>query len=175
MNVNGSKKLYHHSKKSYFFSLTTGPFGGSCQIHGPIPPVPHSESDDLTAVPDLDMGPPSGIKSPIINNPAFSHSKCPPRVHRSCFCVRFIAEHTKMQEDSTKVCYSFMFFILYIYIPSYNKCCNATIQLLITIRSTFYYIHPTKGPLYSRTFMDFDISCYSTSIVHGQATQLVIC
>uniref|UniRef100_T1GB09 Uncharacterized protein n=1 Tax=Megaselia scalaris TaxID=36166 RepID=T1GB09_MEGSC len=84
-------------------SLTTGPFGGSCQIHGPIPPVPHSESDDLTAVPDLDMGPPSGIKSPILNNPAFSHNKCPPRVHRSCFCVRFIAEHTKMQEDSTKV------------------------------------------------------------------------
>ncbi|XP_055385028.1 acetylcholine receptor subunit alpha-like isoform X2 [Condylostylus longicornis] len=87
-------------------SLTgTGPFGGSCQIHGPIPPIPHSESDDLTAVPDLDMGQPptSGIKSPIINNPAFSHSKCPPRVHRSCFCVRFIAEHTKMQEDSTKV------------------------------------------------------------------------
>lgn len=95
-------------KIHYFYSLTTGPFGGSCQIHGPIPPVPHSESDDLTAVPDLDMGPPSGIKSPILNNPAFSHSKCPPRVHRSCFCVRFIAEHTKMQEDSTKVCYKFI-------------------------------------------------------------------
>ncbi|XP_055852779.1 acetylcholine receptor subunit alpha-like isoform X4 [Episyrphus balteatus] len=85
-------------------SLTgTGPFGGSCQIHGPIPTLPQSGSNDLSAVPDLDMGPPTGIKSPIINNPAFSHSKCPPRVHRSCFCVRFIAEHTKMQEDSTKV------------------------------------------------------------------------
>ncbi|XP_055852777.1 acetylcholine receptor subunit alpha-like isoform X2 [Episyrphus balteatus] len=87
-----------------FCSLTgTGPFGGSCQIHGPIPTLPQSGSNDLSAVPDLDMGPPTGIKSPIINNPAFSHSKCPPRVHRSCFCVRFIAEHTKMQEDSTKV------------------------------------------------------------------------
>ena len=93
------------SKKTISCSLSgTGPFGGSCQIHGPIPTMPHSESDDLTAVPDLDIGQPaSGIKSPIINNPAFSHSKCPPRVHKSCFCVRFIAEHTKMQEDSTKV------------------------------------------------------------------------
>ncbi|CAD7077041.1 unnamed protein product [Hermetia illucens] len=87
-------------------SLTgTGPFGGSCQIHGPIPPIPQSASDDLpgVGVPDFgDIGP-SGIKSPIIDNPAFSHSRCPPRVHKSCFCVRFIAEHTKMQEDSTKV------------------------------------------------------------------------
>ncbi|KAM7362205.1 nicotinic acetylcholine receptor alpha4 isoform 2-T2 [Cochliomyia hominivorax] len=84
-------------------SLTgSGPFGGSCQIHGPIPPLTQSESDDMTAVPDLEVGP-SGLKSPILTNPAFSHSKCPPRVHRSCFCVQFIAEHTKMQEDSTKV------------------------------------------------------------------------
>ncbi|XP_062126666.1 acetylcholine receptor subunit alpha-like isoform X7 [Drosophila sulfurigaster albostrigata] len=84
-------------------SLTsTGPFGGSCQVHGPLPQLTHSSSEDLTAVPDLDIGN-SGIRSPILNNPAFSHSKCPPRVHRSCFCVRFIAEHTKMQEDSTKV------------------------------------------------------------------------
>lgn len=86
------------------FSLTsTGPFGGSCQVHGPLPQLTHSSSEDLTAVPDLEIGN-TGIKSPILNNPAFSHSKCPPKVHRSCFCVRFIAEHTKMQEDSTKVC-----------------------------------------------------------------------
>ncbi|XP_075147158.1 nicotinic acetylcholine receptor alpha4 isoform X3 [Haematobia irritans] len=84
-------------------SLTaTGPFGGSCQIHGPIPPLTQSESDDMTAVPDLEVGP-SGIKSPILANAGFSHTKCPPRVHRSCFCVQFIAEHTRMQEDSTKV------------------------------------------------------------------------
>jgi nicotinic acetylcholine receptor len=42
-------------------------------------------------------------KSPILNNPAFSHSNCPPQVHKSCFCVRFIAEHTRMLEESTKV------------------------------------------------------------------------
>lgn len=36
--------------------------------------------------------------------PGFSHSACPPEVHKTCFCVRFIAEHTRMLEDSTKVC-----------------------------------------------------------------------
>lgn len=75
----------------------SGPFG-SCQIHGSMP-MPQSESDDLSNIPDIDS---AGIKSPI-NNPGFSHSKCPPEIHRSCFCVRFIAEHTKLLEDSTKV------------------------------------------------------------------------
>ncbi|XP_063930570.1 acetylcholine receptor subunit alpha-like isoform X2 [Zophobas morio] len=76
-----------------------GPFGGSCQIHGPVAPLPHSESEDLTVSGEAD----NGIKSPVLRNPAFSHSRCPPEIHKSCFCVRFIAEHTKMLEDSTKV------------------------------------------------------------------------
>lgn len=96
--------------KLHFCSfLATGPFGGSCQIHGPIPIGGQSESEDLStsATPiDAETGT-GGIKSPIIRNPpkppAFSHSYCPSEIHRSCFCVRFIAEHTKMQEDSTKV------------------------------------------------------------------------
>nr|XP_032296697.1 acetylcholine receptor subunit alpha-like isoform X3 [Drosophila virilis] len=103
--INFLPKFLFIKRPTYNFetSLTsTGPFGGSCQVHGPLPQITHSSSDDLTAVPDLDSGN-SGMKSPILKNPAFSHSKCPPRVHRSCFCVRFIAEHTKMQEDSTKV------------------------------------------------------------------------
>lgn len=82
----------------YIYSLSgTGPFGGSCQIHGPVP-LPHSESEDLST--DIDVG---EIKSPVMKNPAYSHINCPPEVHKSCFCVRFIAEHTKMLEDSTKV------------------------------------------------------------------------
>lgn len=81
----------------FIFSLADGGlrFGGSCQIHGPI--LPQSESEDLT----LTEG--EEVKSPVLRNPAFSHSKCPPEIHKSCFCVRFIAEHTKMLEDSTKV------------------------------------------------------------------------
>lgn len=53
-------------------------------------------AEDVTAASGED-------KSPILNNPAFSHSNCPPEVHKSCFCVRFIAEHTRMLEESTKV------------------------------------------------------------------------
>uniref|UniRef100_A0A182PV66 Neurotransmitter-gated ion-channel transmembrane domain-containing protein n=1 Tax=Anopheles epiroticus TaxID=199890 RepID=A0A182PV66_9DIPT len=87
----------------YLPSLSgTGPFGGSCQIHGPIQ-LPHSESEELSMSTAADTAVPSGIKSPAFKQPAFSHAVCSTEVHRSCFCVRFIAEHTKMLEDSTKV------------------------------------------------------------------------
>lgn len=78
-----------------------GTFGGSCQIHGELP-LAASESESLPQLTD-GREDASGLKSPIIKNPAYSHQYCPPEVHRSCFCVRFIAEHTKLQEDSTKV------------------------------------------------------------------------
>lgn len=87
------------------FSLTTGPFGGSCQIHGPI----SMESEEITmSMSTLDVDPPpitqpDRVKSPIIKNPGYSHLHCPTELHRSCFCVRFIAEHTRMLEDSVKV------------------------------------------------------------------------
>ncbi|CAD6215557.1 GSCOCG00000367001-RA-CDS [Cotesia congregata] len=75
-------------------------FGGSCLIHGPIPPLPlNAECEDLPGVAGIE-----DIKSPVLRNSStFSHSCCPPEIHRSCICVRFIAEHTKMLEDSTKV------------------------------------------------------------------------
>nr|WUR05314.1 nicotinic acetylcholine receptor alpha 4 subunit [Orius laevigatus] len=69
-------------------------FGGSCQIHGPS--LVSADTEEITL--SESKSPP-----PIIRSPAFSHSKCPQPMHKSCFCVRFIAEHTKMQEDSTKV------------------------------------------------------------------------
>lgn len=84
------------------FSIADGgPFGGSCQIHGPVPSaIPPSQSEDMPT----DGDGVADVKSPVLlRNPAYSHSKCPPEVHKSCFCVRFIAEHTKMLEDSTKV------------------------------------------------------------------------
>ncbi|XP_044584231.1 acetylcholine receptor subunit alpha-like isoform X1 [Cotesia glomerata] len=75
-------------------------FGGSCLIHGPIPPLPlNAECEDLPGAAGIE-----DIKSPVLRNSStFSHSSCPPEIHRSCICVRFIAEHTKMLEDSTKV------------------------------------------------------------------------
>lgn len=88
-----------------YFSLT-GPFGGSCQIHGPI----SMESEEITmSMSTLDVDPPppttqpDRVKSPILKNSGYSHSHCPTALHRTCFCVSFIAEHTRMLEDSVKV------------------------------------------------------------------------
>ncbi|XP_020279820.1 acetylcholine receptor subunit alpha-like isoform X2 [Pseudomyrmex gracilis] len=85
-------------------SLTDGArFGGSCLIHGPpLPPLQlHTECEDFSGSVDVGV---EEVKSPVLRSPpAFSHSRCPPELHRSCICVRFIAEHTKMLEDSTKV------------------------------------------------------------------------
>ncbi|XP_058445599.1 acetylcholine receptor subunit alpha-like isoform X5 [Malaya genurostris] len=95
--------IENHRSNFQLHSLSgTGPFGGSCQIHGPLQ-VAHSESEDMSLSTAADTAVPSGIKSPVFKQPPFSHSSCPIEVHRSCFCVRFIAEHTKMLEDSTKV------------------------------------------------------------------------
>lgn len=99
------------------FSLADGGplFGGSCQIHGPL----QSESEELN-LSDLGGIVTGGedLKSPILKNPAFSHSMCPPEVHKSCFCVRFIAEHTKMLEDSTKVTSLVFFTRFFLYLIS---------------------------------------------------------
>lgn len=93
---------------TYFYSSLAdgGPFGSTCQIHGPMVSTPATGSEDITE--SLDNGGteggPGGLKSPLLlKNPAFSHTRCPLEVHKTCFCVRFIAEHTKMVEDSTKV------------------------------------------------------------------------
>lgn len=77
-------------------------FSSGCQIHGPSAVTFSSllsqelSSSEMNTMDDNN-------KSPIMNNPAFLHSSCPPAMHKSCFCVRLIAEHTKMLEDSTKV------------------------------------------------------------------------
>lgn len=88
---------YSHRYRNFSSLADGGPFGGSCQIHGPVP-IPQPTPEELPAPGDGEQ-----IKSPVLRNPAFSHSRCPPEIHKSCFCVRFIAEHTKMLEDSTKV------------------------------------------------------------------------
>jgi hypothetical protein len=89
-----------------------GPLSGSCQIHGPALVLQSESTDELS----------DSNKSPVLRNPAFSHSACPPEVHKSCFCVRFIAEHTKMLEDSTKVS------VLVKYLKDLVLCCTLLIQ-----------------------------------------------
>lgn len=80
------------SSKNIIFRVSdSNRFGGSCVVHGSTEGgvLGAPEEEALSPVPE----PP----------PGFSHSSCPPEVHKTCFCVRFIAEHTRMLEDSTKV------------------------------------------------------------------------
>ncbi|XP_045493914.1 acetylcholine receptor subunit alpha-like isoform X2 [Colias croceus] len=69
-------------------------FGGSCVVHG---------STEGGALGPQIASPDDEALSPVPDPPGFSHSACPPEVHKTCFCVRFIADHTRMLEDSTKV------------------------------------------------------------------------
>lgn len=99
--------MHKYISKHYFNRLAEqARFGGSCLIHGPVPPLPlNAECEDLAGVAGIEE-----VKSPVLRNAStFSHSSCPPEIHRSCICVRFIAEHTKMLEDSTKVIIIFFF------------------------------------------------------------------
>lgn len=95
----------------YDFSLADGmQFNSSCQIHGPSAVTFGSLLSQELSPSDVNTADDSN-KSPVMNNPAFLHSSCPPAMHKSCFCVRLIAEHTKMLEDSTKVSNDLRFFL----------------------------------------------------------------
>ena len=45
---------------------------------------------------------------PLGPAPPYDHSNCSDRMHKSCACVSFIAEHTKAREEATKVRYFFI-------------------------------------------------------------------
>lgn len=83
------------------FSSTT--FGSSCRIHGPFV-MSHSTDTEEISEEMLGNGINTSHSIPIIaTDPTFSHADCPLEMHRSCLYVRFIAEHTRMLQDSTKV------------------------------------------------------------------------
>ncbi|XP_022179628.1 acetylcholine receptor subunit alpha-like isoform X2 [Myzus persicae] len=71
--------------------------GGSCQIHG----VAQSLISDEISVTEMTTD--CSKSSILLRSPGFLHSSCPPAMHKSCFCIRFIAEHTKITDDATKV------------------------------------------------------------------------
>lgn len=74
---------------------------GSCQIHGP--PSQSVISDEISMT---EMTTDCSKSSILQRSPGFLHSSCPPAMHKSCFCIRFIAEHTKITDDATKVIYT---------------------------------------------------------------------
>nr|XP_045626488.1 acetylcholine receptor subunit alpha-like isoform X3 [Procambarus clarkii] len=73
--------------------MTDGPFSTTCRIHG----ATNILEDSSYTLENSD-------KSPTLR-PGFQHTlpHCSPEVHRTCWCVNFIAEHTRLKEDSTKV------------------------------------------------------------------------
>lgn len=96
----GGPKGSCNSRDKDEFSSTT--FGSSCRIHGPFVMSHSTDTEEITEE-MLDNGINSGHSIPIIADPTFSHADCPLEMHRSCLYVRFIAEHTRMLQDSTKV------------------------------------------------------------------------
>lgn len=109
---------------------------GSCQIHGPS--LVSADTEEMTI---------SESKSPpLLRSPAFSHSRCPPNMHKSCFCVRFIAEHTKMQEDSTKV-------QIFYFIFSVDKC-----QYLILLNCKIFMVIWTSNEQFFLRILYFTFS-----------------
>ncbi|KAL7646558.1 UNVERIFIED_CONTAM: hypothetical protein RMT77_001809 [Armadillidium vulgare] len=76
--------------------MRDGAFTTTCRIHGStnihegtFPPMDVPEKED-----------PFGAFRAGVNH---NYQHCNPDVHRTCWCVNFIAEHTRLKEGSTKV------------------------------------------------------------------------
>ena len=65
------------------------PLGGGGRIMG----LDEDDDDSRSQSPEP-PGPPA---------PPYDHSNCSNHLHKSCACVNFIAEHTKVREEATKV------------------------------------------------------------------------
>ncbi|KAK4300986.1 hypothetical protein Pmani_026858 [Petrolisthes manimaculis] len=87
-----------HRGPNDFSPMTDGPFSTTCRIHGSsnIHGGPTTLPEDTYTLEDPD-------KSPTFR--PFQHTlpHCSPEVHRTCWCVNYIAEHTRLKEGSTKV------------------------------------------------------------------------
>ena len=106
-------------------------YQGGCRVHGTSIILPDDESGQLLGPTTSNGGhrghqgpdtpalssarrrsPPSVSSSPLASPipplgpaPPYDHSNCSDRMHKSCACVSFIAEHTKAREEATKVRY----------------------------------------------------------------------
>ncbi|KAK3885344.1 hypothetical protein Pcinc_010423 [Petrolisthes cinctipes] len=102
LHLNCQEAMESHLVTIVFWSLlsrmTDGPFSTTCRIHGSsnIHGGPTTLPEDTYTLEDPD-------KSPTFR--PFQHTlpHCSPEVHRTCWCVNYIAEHTRLKEGSTKV------------------------------------------------------------------------
>ena len=101
-------------------------YQGGCRVHGTSIILPDEESGQLLGTtsngghrghqPDVgtrrrsphsasvSSSPLASPVPPLGPAPPYDHSNCSDRMHKSCACVSFIAEHTKAREEATKVC-----------------------------------------------------------------------
>jgi len=77
-----------------------------CRIHG----YPSRRNSMVTCLEDPSIvgastavPPPPPPSAPSPRNRRLHTAKCTADLHRSCFCVRFIAEHTRIKEESLRV------------------------------------------------------------------------
>ena len=116
---------HHHtfSGRASASSHISGPDGvsGVRSIHGhisrlsshsqlcpPSPIVNHCPTSPLggrvLGLDDEDDSQSGSPEPPGPPAPPYDHSNCSNHLHKSCACVNFIAEHTKVREEATKVC-----------------------------------------------------------------------
>ena len=85
------------SKWNYsFMTYRMGDGTPGCRLHGGYPS--HDGSTE-SWIPDDTLP----LPSPLVPNSACSNRHCVPDIHRAAAGVRFIARHTRLQEDSTEV------------------------------------------------------------------------
>lgn len=81
----------------HYRELEPAGLGSGCRIHGtpPLPPLCHEDGFLVPA-------PPEEATSPLCRHLHHWHN-CP-ELHKAIDGVKFIADHTKREEDSTRVC-----------------------------------------------------------------------
>lgn len=104
--THSSKLMFHMKDACCNFSGGLSAAETLCRVHGY--PTSTSRRNSILVREDTALGTGSThlryVGTAAANQVASAHNnKCTADLHRSCFCVRFIAEHTRLKEESMRV------------------------------------------------------------------------